>query len=115
MTLRQFVLLASASVSSGCTGSLTFYDSHILGGESLELRRNGTFQYESSPDEIGTECNVQGSWRREPRGNLRYIVLEVPELDAAMARNCRHITAPPYWLILRGEFISVGGYSIPRK
>lgn len=98
---------------SGCAADMSFARSNMFFGESLELRRDGTFQYSSSSDEIGMECNAAGDWRKLRRDGIQYIVLEVKKLNRA--ENCRSVTGSAFWLISHGGIMNVSGAVIPRR
>ena len=118
MTIRPLVYVASASLISGCAGNMTFSSSNLFGGESLELRRDGTFEYSSSSDVIGDECTAQGSWRREESTNsIQYVVLDVEKRNQAEdgTDKCTRVTEHRYWLISHGGILSVNDRLIPRK
>ena len=118
LALKAFEVAAVGVLSvliSGCAGSTRFEISNMFFGESIELKRDGTFEYDSSSDEIGNECTAQGLWQKERRDGINYVVLDVRSFTRGGPQECRRVTEHRYWIISHGGIMSVNLDVIPRK
>lgn len=88
----------------------------MFAGEDLKLRRDGTFTYMSSTDLIGDECEARGTWQRESRNKVDYLVLDVQEVNprGQWGSNCGVVTQHRYWAVTHEGVVSDAGYVIPR-
>jgi hypothetical protein len=100
---------------SGCVSGGHFSNSYTLGGISLDLRRDGTFDYVVAFDELGTECLASGVWRNERRvGGVRHVVLEVKSYANHKPENCENVGPYSEWLVAHGGIVRVDGEVIKR-
>ena len=117
MNLRRLMVGCCIGFISGCSGNRLFQNDHIFASESLELRRDGTFEYSSVSDEIGSECLAQGKWRNERRSEATYVVLEADNYRNGHPDNCERIGFKRYglWLVADDGIVQVSGELIRRR
>jgi hypothetical protein len=112
----QIAAVCLVGMLSGCASGRHFSNSYIFGTNSLDLRPDGTFDYVSAFDELGTECLASGIWRDERVGGIKHVVLEVKSYANLKPENCQNVGLRPYsqWLVTHGGIVRVAGEVIKR-
>jgi hypothetical protein len=110
-------MVCLAGIVAGCSTDRSFSESNMFASVSLDVRRDGTFAFASSSDEIGSECFAQGDWKRHRSDGVEYVALEIKNYTKGAPENCElaGLRQHGLWLVSHGGIVSVNGPHIKRE
>jgi hypothetical protein len=100
-----------ASIVAGCSSNRSFSESNMFASVSLDLRRDGSFAFASTSDEIGNECLAEGDWKKHRSDGVEYVALEIRKYTKGGPENCESLGLKQHglWFVSHSGIVSVSG------
>ena len=99
----------------GCASGRSYGVSYMTWAATLTLNEDGSFNYGSQSDEIGSDCHAQGKWIRDRRGGDWYVFLTIDSVREDSEDACKHFTQEKQWMENRDRLIPVNGEPLRRQ
>jgi hypothetical protein len=106
--LRPLFTVLMLVCTSACSAVGKYEYSNVVFGESIEIRRDGTFTYSCASDEPGSDHTAEGSWSVDDSNMLVTIV----ESSVGPGSACLRFTR---WEVTLKGLISNGGGQLLRR